>query len=336
MSDEVRLPEPRRERPPEACATCGADLPFDVECLYEALTGKRYCVGGGCFRSRRPEARPDDVTGRVAAFLAKVAECCHGEDCPAQACEDLDCNCPREDEDGEPTGPPVHDRKNCDCIVWEAEDLLKEMQRRESPRPAPLSEAARKARAPLPVEALAGAMHDRVHKEPGGSDENREAKPVGSTPNAGEAPAPRCVRCQRPKTAEEIADRDKLRICGPNFWCSYPVLPMVAAVPTPSPATSRAEQCRGEYDPKREGTIAMRCRLREGHDGAHVDFDGLWAVPSSSDPPPGTYIGQVLEAADAWVQWIESKGGEPQSGSGHRLMHAVRAWRGSLKGGETR
>ncbi len=45
----------------------------------------------------------------------------------------------------------------------------------------------------------------------------------------GEPPArarPRCVRCQRPKTEEEIADRDKLRICGPNFWCTYPTLPM--------------------------------------------------------------------------------------------------------------
>ncbi len=62
-------------RPPEACATCGADLPFDVECLYEPVAGKRYCVGNGCFRSRRERANPhNDSTLSQAAKDAGVTE----------------------------------------------------------------------------------------------------------------------------------------------------------------------------------------------------------------------------------------------------------------------
>ncbi len=54
-------------------------------------------------------------------------------------------------------------------------------RRERGPRPAPLSEAAKKAREPLPVEVLAGALQDRVHIEAGAV---RAAKSVRASPNA--------------------------------------------------------------------------------------------------------------------------------------------------------
>ncbi len=52
---------------PETCATCGAQLPLDMECLWEPTTGKRYCLGRVCFAGRR---RPEATRGRCGQAFA--------------------------------------------------------------------------------------------------------------------------------------------------------------------------------------------------------------------------------------------------------------------------
>ena len=68
---------------------------------------------------------------RANVVLSRIGEYAHDEDCPAAMCDDNDCDCPREteegDEDGEASGDRVHDRLRCRCMVWTAEDLSLEI-----------------------------------------------------------------------------------------------------------------------------------------------------------------------------------------------------------------
>lgn len=63
------------------------------------------------------------VLVRASRVIDRLGDCAHGEDCDAADCEDGCCGCPF-DEDLDET---VHDRKRCTCLIFEAQDMQKEI-----------------------------------------------------------------------------------------------------------------------------------------------------------------------------------------------------------------